>query len=197
MNKYPKNLNLLITYLKKLPGVGGKTAERFAFQLLNWSEQELQCFGQNLITLKEQVQPCLICGCLMDEVTCSFCISKNRNSQVMCIISNPRDVYSIEETGNFQGVYHVINGLLSPIDGKTTDSLNIIHLQKRVQTLSTKELILAFDSTIEGDATALFIKELFPSLHISRLAFGMPIGSSLDFIDEGTLSQALVGRQKF
>ena len=196
MLKYPKDLITLIAHLKKFPGVGKKTAERFAFQLLEWDGQELHDLAEKLSTLKERVQACSECGCLMEEVTCAFCNSDRRDRQVMCVTASPRDVYALEETGNFRGVYHVLGALLSPLDGKTPDCLNLPHLEERIKSLNVQELILALDSTLEGDATALFLKEQFPHIHVSRLALGLPLGSSLDFVDEGTLSQALAGRQR-
>lgn len=197
MNKYPKHLLSLITHLQKLPSVGKKTAERFAFQLLEWNRDDLLNLGNTLNTLKEKIPYCEECGCLMEEFTCTFCKSKNRDQCSICIIASPRDAYAIEGTGNFLGLYHVLGTLLSPLEGRTSDQLNLPHLTKRILSLGVKEVILALDSTIEGDATALFLKEELNSkdIKISRLAFGLPIGSSLDFIDEGTLSQALSGRQ--
>ena len=197
MLKYPKDLLTLIANLQKLPGVGKKTAERFAFQLLEWEKLDLQSLGGLLETLKERVQACPECGCLMESVSCMFCENKNRNPQVMCVTAHARDVYAIEGTGNFQGVYHVLGTLLSPLDGKTPENLNLPLLKKRLKLLGVRELILALDSTLEGDATALFLKEQFSDMQVSRLALGLPIGSSLDFVDEGTLSQAIAGRQKF
>ena len=183
-------------YLKKFPGVGKKTAERFAFELLKWEEQNLHDLAELVSTLKERVQACEECGCLMESVTCLFCSSQNREQHVMCVTASPRDVYAIEETDIFRGVYHVLGSLLSPLDGKTSKNLNLPLLEARIMRLEIQELILALDSTLEGDATALFIKEQFPHIHVSRLALGLPLGSSLDFVDEGTLSQAISGRQR-
>lgn len=200
MLKYPKDLLTLIAHLKKLPGVGKKTAERYAFHLLLESEEkDLDEFSQCLSSLNQRVPSCVECGCLMNGVCCLFCDEKKRNRDILCIIASPRDVYAIEETGDFRGMYHVLGTLLSPIDGKTPDHLNFPQLENRVKSLETKEVILALDSTIEGDATSLFLKEQFDKsgIEVSRLALGIPLGSSLDFVDGGTLSQAFSGRQKF
>ncbi|MCB1106629.1 MAG: recombination protein RecR [Chlamydiia bacterium] len=199
MLKYPKELLTLIAHLKKLPGVGKKTAERYAFHLLGWEGKDLHEFAEGIGTLKEKVQPCVDCGCLMDDIRCLFCDRGERDKSVLCIIASPRDAYSLEETGNFRGLYHVLGSLLSPLDGKTPENLNLPHLEKRIETLGVKEIILALDSTLEGDATSFYLKEQFEKLgiEVTRLAFGLPLGSSLDFVDEGTLSQALSGRQKF
>jgi len=193
---YPKDLLTLISYLKKFPGVGKKTAERFAFEFLNWDEKILQDIAKLLSNLKKHVRTCEECGCLMEKTNCFFCL-QNREKHLMCITANPRDVYAIEETDSFQGVYHVLGTLISPLDGKTPDTLNLPHLKARIARLKVQEIILALDPTLEGDATALFIKEQFPDICASRLALGLPLGSSLDFIDEGTLSQAISGRQRF
>ena len=197
MIKYPKDLLSLIAHLKKLPGVGKKTAERFAFELLEWEGKELHEFASLVSSLKERIQKCLECGCLMEAVTCHFCHSDKRDSSLLCVIASPRDAYAIEETGNFNGLYHVLGTLLSPLDGKTPDNLNLPQLKNRIARLHVGEIILALDSTLEGDATSLFLKEQFQkqSLKVSRLALGLPVGSSLDFVDEGTLSQAFSGRQ--
>ena len=197
MTKYPKDLLTLIAHLRKFPGVGKKTAERFAFKLLNWDERELHDFSTLLATLKERILPCPICGCLMEKITCHFCSCSSRNSKYMCVIASQRDVYAIEETGVFNGVYHVLGALLSPLEGKLAENLNLSLLQSRIENLGTEEIILAIDSTLEGDATALFLKEHFQNqnLKVSRLALGLPLGSSLDFVDEGTLSQAFSGRR--
>ena len=199
MLRYPKGLLTLIAHLKKFPGVGKKTAERYAFHLLKWEGKELHELAEGLATLKERVQTCSECGSLMDRALCDFCDREKRDPTKLCIIGSPRDVYAIEETGDFRGMYHVLGALLSPLDGKTPESLNLPHLEKRISQLETKEMILALDSTLEGDVTSLFLKEQFQKkgIAISRLALGLPLGSSLDFVDEGTLSQAFSGRQTF
>ncbi|MEM8727193.1 MAG: recombination mediator RecR [Chlamydiota bacterium] len=199
MLRYPKNLLTLIAHLKKLPGAGKKTAERYAFHLLEWEGKELCDFAEGLATLKEKVRACTECGCLMDGVRCTFCTDHKRDRSILCIIANPRDAYAVEETGDFCGMYHVLGALLSPINGTTPDDLNLPHLQERIRKLEIKEAVLALDATIEGDATSLFLKERLVKMgaEVSRLALGLPIGSSLDFVDEGTLSQAFSGRQKF
>jgi len=197
MLNYPEDLLTLIAYLKKFPGVGKRTAERFSFELLNWDQNDLCDLSALLSHLKKRIQACKECGCLMEKTICSFCVSQNRERHIMCVIANPRDVYAIEDTNSFRGLYHVLGTLLSPLDGKMPDNLNLSLLKTRIVRLKVQELILALEPTLEGDATALFIKEQFPHIYISRLALGLPIGSSLDFVDGGTLSQAISKRQKF
>ncbi len=197
MARFPKQLLSLIAQFQKLPGVGKKTAERFAFQLLEWDASHLHTFAEILKTLQEKIPHCSECGCLIDGVICAFCEKSQRDPKLLCVIATPKDAYAIEETGSFLGFYHVLGALLSPLDGKTPEILGIPRLMERIMSLKILEVILAFDSTLEGDATALFLKEHLQKkgVRVSRLALGLPVGSSLDFVDEGTLSQALEGRQ--
>jgi recombination protein RecR len=199
MVKYPSDLAQLIAFLRKLPGVGTKTAERFAFQLLNWPEDELLAFSTLFAQLKKKIIRCSDCYCLIDNNLCPFCHNPIRDKTQLCIIASPRDAYSLEETGVYRGLYHVLGGLLSPLDGKTPEHLSLEHLKKRITLLRIKEIIIALDSTLEGDTTSLFLKEQIHAwgLPVSRLAFGLPMGSSLDFVDGSTLGRALIGRQSF
>jgi recombination protein RecR len=199
MARYPSDLAQLIAFLKKLPGVGTKTAERFAFQFLNWPESELHSFSTIFAQLKKKITQCPDCHCLTDNNSCSFCHNAMRDKTQLCIIASPRDAYSLEETSAYRGLYHVLGGLLSPLDGKTPEHLNLEQLKKRLTGLQIKEIIIALDATLEGDTTSLFLKEQIQGwgIPVSRLAFGLPIGSSLDFVDGGTLAKALTGRQTF
>lgn len=197
--RYPDHLLKLIQLFKHLPGVGNKSAERFAFHLLNWPEEQLKNFGSALLVTKEKLLQCDECGCLMGDEGCLYCSHSQRDSQTLCIIASPRDVFSIEETGEYKGLYHVLNGLLSPLDRKGPEHLSLSKLFERIAAFQIKEVVIALDSTLEGDATSLFLKQqLAPfSLQISRLAFGLPMGSSLDYVDGGTLARAFSGRGRF
>jgi recombination protein RecR len=199
MIKYPAALQQLIACLKKLPGVGTKTAERFAFHLLSWPSSELAQFSALTARLKEAITQCPDCQCLIENQHCPFCSDAQRDRSQICIITSPKDAYAIEETRSFKGLYHVIGCLLSPMEGKSIEHLHLDRLQKRIETLPVKEIIIALDSTIEGDTTSLYLKEyiLRWGLNVSRLAFGLPLGSSLDFVDGGTLARAFLGRQSF
>lgn len=199
MIKYPAHLLNLIGFFKKLPGVGSKTAERYAFHLLSWPEESLNHLAELSRTLKEKVRHCSECHCLMDKEGCYFCNSQKRDHTYLCVISSAKDVYAIEETRSYHGLYHVLGGLLSPLDGRTPDHLNLSHLKQRILNLKIQEVIIALDSTIEGDATALYLKEYLSHLGLkcSRLAFGLPMGSPFEYVDGGTLSRALAGRQNF
>ena len=194
--KYPLPLQRLITLLKKFPGVGQRTAERYAFQIINWKEVDLTNLAHTLAHLKNDLTACADCGALKDVSKCFFCTDVRRDKKVLCIVSTPKDIFSIESTGIFNGIYHVMPGLLSPLDGLGPDDMGFDHLKKRVEKVGAREIILALDSTVEGDATALYLKRELEKLNIiiSRLALGMPLGSSLDFVDGGTLSQALTAR---
>ncbi len=196
--KYPKDLLSLIAFFKKFPGVGSKTAERLTFQLLLWNEKELEQFSQLLSRLKQTIQHCPECGCIMEDALCSFCNQKSRSSHLLCIIASPKDAFSIESTKSYSGLYHVIKYLLSPIEGRLNLHLDL--LDSRIEKLATQEVIIALDSTLEGDTTALYLKDhlkKYPQIKVSRLAFGLPVGSSLDYIDDTTLCRALSGRQSF
>jgi recombination protein RecR len=197
--RYPPHLLKLIEVLKRLPGVGNKSAERFAFHLLTWPEEQLRELGRVVSATKEQLKQCAICGCLMGEEGCSFCDLSQRDTSVMCVIASPRDVFSIEETHEYYGLYHVLGGVLSPLEQRGPEHLSLYKLKERLQNLQVKEIIIALDSTLEGDATALFLKQELATypLQISRLAFGLPMGSALDYVDGGTLARAFAGRGSF
>jgi len=199
MAKYPQALDQLITLLKLLPGVGTKTAERFAFQVLTWPDESLVQLSERLATLKAQVPHCPTCFCLSGVEGCEFCNSSQRDPSIICIIGSPKDAYAIEETHAYKGLYHVLGSLLSPLDGRTIELLNLPPLLGRLHSNPIREVIIALDSTLEGDATSLYLKEKIGQLNIPvyRLAFGLPMGSPLEYVDGGTLSRAFVGRQAF
>jgi recombination protein RecR len=199
MTKFPEPLLHLITYLRRLPGVGSKTAERFAFQVLGWSDDHLHQFSDAVRTLKEKIKVCPTCHCLTDGSPCTLCDETKRDASLLCILSSAKDVYAFEETRLYRGLYHVLDGLLSPLDGRTPDHLDLKRLDTRLQGGKIQEAIIALDSTIEGDATALYLKDhlTHQNIRTSRLAFGLPIGSPIDYVDGGTLSRALSCRQTF
>lgn len=197
MNKYPTALQRLIGLMKMLPGVGAKTAERFAFHLLSWPEEKIMELADAMGSLQQKIGHCPQCHCLTDKEKCDFCDHPHRDPTLLCIISSPKDAYALEETHSYKGLYHVLGGLLSPLDGRTAQRLNLPHLIHRIERLKVREVIVALDSTLEGDATALYLKEQLGNLNIpvSRLALGLPMGSPLEYVDGGTLSRALTGRQ--
>lgn len=191
---YPKELLKAISLFQKLPGVGRKSAERFTFKILSWKADELKLFGELLSKLKETIQQCDKCGCFIED-ECKFC---KRDSRALCIIAHAKDAYAIEQTHLFHGVYHVLGSLISPLDDQNPEDLKLSQLIERVQTLKIGEIIIAIDPTLEGDATAFFLKEHLEKLgiNVSRLALGLPMGTPLEYIDEGTLTQAFARRQR-
>lgn len=196
---YPPHLIQVIEVLKRLPGVGNKSAERFAFQLLTWKPDHLQEMASILQAIPTKLKHCPICGCIAGEEQCRFCDPLRASSGLLCIIASPKDAFAIEETREFKGLYHVLGGLLSPMEGIGPEKLQFAPLLRRIQSNQIKEVVIALDSTLEGDATSLYLKrELEPlGVHISRLAFGLPMGSSLDYVDGGTLARALSARSKY
>jgi len=193
--KYPHHLKLLMGELQKLPGVGNRTSERFAFELLSWEQDDLKNLSSLLSHLKEKVLFCQECGCLIDHDGCRFCKNAETLEKKLCIASSFKSVLAIDSTGLFKGNYHVLSHLISPLKGQGPDTIGIEKLKNRIEKLKIQEIVIAFDSTLEGDATALYLKRELPSnAPILRLATGIPMGSSLDFIDSATLSRALLGR---
>lgn len=192
---YPSYLLKVIDSLKRLPGVGAKTAERFAFQLLGWPSSRLTELSALIAGLPTEIIACEKCGALMDEKRCPFCNNASRDFSTLCIVASPKDVFAVEETGSFRGIYHVLDGLLSPIEGKGPEVLELEKLVGRIEAVN--EVIIALDSTLEGDATSLFLKRELEAhdIVVSRLAFGLPMGSPLDYVDSGTLAHAFSGRR--
>lgn len=196
MVSYPKSLLGLIEGFKKLPGVGRKTAERFAFRILDWPQKDIAFLATALHQLTDSIKKCKNCGCLQENTFCSFC-SKENQEPILCIVAYAKDVYPIEHTRLYHGYYHVLGCLISPLEGKTASDLDINLILSRIESLGINEVILALDSTLAGDTTSLYLQERLKgrNIKITKLASGVPLGSSLDFIDEGTLSQAFYGRQ--
>ncbi len=200
MAKYPETLTTLLSYLRKLPGVGSKTAERYGFHLLEWKEENLHHLSTILSEIKSKILYCPKCHCFLDETACYFCDAQKRDPSTLCIVSSAKDVYPIEETKIYKGLYHVLGGLLSPLEGRLPKDLQIEDLKERIVSMQIQDVILALDSTIEGDATSLFLKEeigKWSAASVYRLAMGIPLGSSLDYIDAGTLAKAFLGKQNF
>lgn len=197
--KYPLHLLKLIDVLKKLPGVGSKSAERFAFDILTWPEDSLQQMAEIVRTTATELRHCTQCGCLIGMENCPFCDSIRHNPQAICVVAMPRDVFAIEGTREYHGLFHVLGALLSPMEGIGHEQLKIERLLNRIAMHSIKEVVIALDSTLEGDATALYLKQQLDPLNvkISRLAFGLPMGSSLDYVDGGTLARAFIARGHF
>lgn len=196
--RYPLSIQNLISCFRQFSGVGTRTAERYVFSMLDWDPEKIQKMAEAIGKIPEQLVRCSECGCLLDREICQICTSNSRDTTMLCVLSSPRDLYAIEQTKQFFGLYHVIGGLISPLEGRSPEQLGFISLKNRVIRHGIKEVLIAFDGTTDGDATALYIKKTLEDLPviISRPAYGMPMGSPLEYIDEGTLACALSGRRK-
>ena len=194
---YPESLEKLINYYKKLPGIGEKNAERLALATLNFKEEDLDKFSESLKNIKK-IHKCSICGHLTENEICNICSDPSRNKNLICVIEDYKSVFSFEKAGNYKGVYHVLNGLISPADNIGPDNINLSSLVKRVEEAEKPELILALKSTIEGKTTTLYIKKIFEKKNvlISRLSYGIPMGAEIDYLDIITLDKALEDRKK-
>lgn len=194
---YTPPLARLIEQLQRLPGVGPKTAQRLALHMLKRSEAEVQLLANSLIEAKKQVGLCQVCFHLSAEPTCEICRNPNREPGIVCVVSDSRDVIAIEKTREYQGKYHVLGGVISPMDGITPEQLNIAPLVRRVSQQQIKEIILAISPSVEGETTTLYIGQLLkPFTRVTRIAFGLPMGGDLEYADEVTLARALEGRRE-
>ncbi len=198
MNIYPDSLESLVEFYKKLPGIGEKSAERMALATLNLSLEDIEDASKTLLSAKKKLRPCSICGNLTDQDICKVCDDKSRNHELICVIEDYKSAFAFEKAGNYHGVYHVLNGLISPMDDIGADDINLKSLVKRVDSLEKPELILALKSSIEGETTTLYIKKIFEKkpVLISRLSYGIPIGAEIDYLDMVTLDKALDDRKK-
>lgn len=196
---FPKPIQHLIDVFQKiLPGVGPKTAERFALALVRKDVPSVQRLLDAIANIKKQITTCMICFDFAEKTTCAICADTRRDSALLCVVADPQGILAIEKTGAYKGRYLVLGGLLSPIEGRTPDQLKIKELAAQVQQHPPKEMILAFDSTMDGEATALYIKRLFAPMKVrmTRLARGLPMGSDLEYADEITVTDALQGRRE-
>lgn len=194
---YPKILLNLIEELKKLPGVGSKTAERYAFEIINRDHQDIEAFAHALLKIKDSLKACTICGNITEDALCDICKDAHRERSVICVVSHPKDIIAMEKMGEFHGVYHVLNGVISTFKGILPEDINIETLINRVDD-QISEVIIATNPTIEGETTALYIakKLQLKGANVTRLASGLPMGGHLDYADEMTLIKAMEGRKK-
>ena len=194
---YPKSLQDLIERFRYLPGVGEKSAERYALSILERKEEDVEAFAQAMINVKKNLHYCKVCGNLTEEDTCEICSSDHRNKDVIFVVQSPKDIIAMEKTNEYQGVYHVLNGLISTTKGVMPEDLNIDSLLERAK--HAKEIILATNTTMDGEMTAMYlnklIKEECPDILVTRIAHGLPSGGMLDYADEMTLAHALTDRK--
>ena len=194
---YPKSLQQLIDSFKYLPGIGDKTAERMAFALLDMDEEKIDVFSNSIKSVKENIHHCPICNNLTDTDKCSICSDKNRDSSILFVVEDPKSVFLFEKLGIFNGKYHVLKGLISPLDGINPEDIELDKLIDRVKKEKFKELILAFKPSIEGETTSLYIKRILEDmdLSITKLASGVPMGADMEYIDAMTLERAIIDRK--
>jgi recombination protein RecR len=198
---YAKPLARLVNEFEKLPGVGPKSAQRLAFHVLRIPEDEARALAAAIVDVRENIKYCRICANFTDLDICAICSDTRRDQTLMCIVAEPRDVIAMEKTNEFRGVYHVLQGVISPMDGIGPDRLRIRELQDRLTGGTVHEVILATNPTVEGDTTAMYlasnvIKPLDPTIKITRIAHGMPSGGDLDYADQATLISALEWRRE-
>ena len=195
---YPDSLKNLIEAFKYLPSVGEKTAERFAFSIFDFDDDQISLFKESLDDVRSKVHPCSICNVLTEDDLCSICADTKRDDSFLCVVEDVKSVFLFEKIGMFKGKYHVLNGLISPIDDINPEDINISSLIDRVEKSENPELIIALKSTIEGETTTLYIKKIFENknVDISRLSYGIPMGTEIDYLDEITLDRALSDRKK-
>ncbi|MEH7464201.1 recombination protein RecR [Bacillus thuringiensis] len=195
---YPEPISKLIDSFMKLPGIGPKTAVRLAFFVLDMKEDDVLDFAKSLVNAKRNLMYCSVCGHITDRDPCYICDDSHRDQSVVCVVQEPKDVIAMEKMKEYQGVYHVLNGAISPMEGVGPEDINIPQLLKRLHDETVQEVILATNPNIEGEATAMYISRLLKptGIKVTRIAHGLPVGGDLEYADEVTLSKALEGRRE-
>jgi recombination protein RecR len=196
--KFAEPMALLIDELKKLPGVGGKSAQRLAFHILRSSAEDADALASAICNLKEKLHLCSVCSNITDVDPCSYCTSATRNQRLVCVVEEPTNIASIEKARFYNGVYHVLHGAISPLHGVGPEHLRIPSLMRRIESGSLDEVIIATNPTIEGEATAVHLTGLLkrPGVKITRIATGIPAGSDIEYADEVTMLKAMEGRRE-
>ena len=197
MNKYPKPLHVLINELSKLPGIGSKSAQRLAFHILSLEEAEVKNLAEALTYAKENMHYCSVCGNLTDKDPCSICSDESRNIEQILVVESPKDVMAIERLNEYNGYYHVLHGDISPMEGRGPNDINLPSLIERLHDDRIKEVIIATNPNIEGEATAVYISRLLKptGIKVTRIAHGIPVGGDLEYADDVTLLKSLEGRR--
>ena len=195
---YPDSLNELIESFKKLPGIGEKTAERLAFSVMNMDNDTVILFSNSLKNVKNKIKRCTICGNITENNICDICKNEARDNNIICVVEDAKNVISLEKMGSYNGKYHVLNGLISPMDGKGPDDISIDSLISRVKKDDIKEVIIAISPTLEGETTSLYITKLLENTKVvvSKIAYVIPMGADMEYLDPMTLSMALLNRNK-
>jgi len=197
--QYPEAISRLIESFTKLPGIGPKTAVRLAFHVLDMEEDDVLVFGKALVSAKRDIAYCSVCGNITDQDPCYVCTDKHRNRTIVCVVQDSRDVIAMEKMRDYQGLYHVLHGAISPMEGIGPEDINVSSLLTRLQAdEAITEVILATNPNIEGEATAMYLSRLLKptGIRITRIAHGLPVGGDLEYADEVTLSRAMEGRRE-
>ena len=196
MKAYIEPIGKLINQFTKLPGVGTKTAQRYAYKIINMPEDEVRAFAESLISAKTDVHYCKVCGNFTEGEVCDIC--KNRKTDVICVVKEPKDVSVMEKAGEFQGVYHVLHGTINPIEGIGPNDIRIKELLHRISTGEVKEVIMATNPDVEGEATAMYIAKLIKpfGIKVTRIAHGIAVGTDIEYADVGSLTRALIDRRE-
>ena len=195
---YPKSIATLIEHFQKFPSIGPKSAQRMAFYLLRMPISEVEKFAQSMIDAKQNTKTCEICFNLSASTPCEICSSPQRDRSTICVVAETKDLIAVEKTNEYKGLYHVLQGLISPMDGIGADDIRIKELLTRLTNEEVKEVILALSPSVEGEATSLYLSKLIKpfGIKISRIAFGLPVGSGLEYADEITIARAIEGRRE-
>lgn len=198
MRQYPRPLAALINEMSKLPGIGSKTAQRLAFHILSLDDKEAERLAHAILTAKKEMRYCSVCGNLTDTDPCGICSDESRDRSVICVVESPKDVMAMERIREFNGMYHVLHGVISPMDGVGPEDINLMSLLERLQAEDVNELIIATNPNIEGEATAMYIARLIKptGIKVTRIAHGIPVGGDLEYADEVTLLKAVEGRRE-
>ena len=198
MQYFPAALQELADQFARLPGIGGKTAQRLAFHVLDLPLSDAQAFADAILEAKKTIRTCPVCQNLTDRELCPICADDSRDHRIICVVAEPKDVVAMERSREFRGVYHVLHGVISPLNHVTQDDIRIKELLQRVASDEVEEVIMATNPDTEGEATAMYISRLLRPMEVkvTRLAYGVPVGSQLEYADEVTLSRALEGRQE-
>lgn len=198
MENYSEPIDRLINEFSKLPGIGRKTAQRLAFHVINMDIKDVAGLSKALVDVKNEIKYCGVCCNISDSEVCPICANSHRDPSTICVVEDPRDVAAMERTKDYSGRYHVLNGVISPMDGIGPDMLNIKELISRLGDGSVKEIIMATNPTIEGEATAMYISRLVKpmGIKVTRIAHGLPVGGDLEYADDVTISKALEGRRE-
>ena len=198
MKQYPKPLARLIGELSKLPGIGYKSAQRLAFHILSYDDAEAKALADSITDAKRDMKYCSVCGNLTDNDPCAICSDESRRRDVICVVESPRDVMAMERIKEFDGLYHVLNGVISPMEGIGPEDINLKSLIARLQSEDVRELIVATNPNIEGEATAMYIARLIKpaGIKVTRIAHGLPVGGDLEYAEEVTLLKAMEGRRE-